>query len=127
MEKSGIIKEFVLIIFLLLFASVLNAAGDDYLAFAQKMPEPANGMAEIYKNITYPRVAQKAGVQGKVFVLCFIDEEGNVNDVKVIRGIGAGCDEAAVEAIKNVKFNPGENEGKPVKVKLSLAIIFKLQ
>ena len=127
MEKSGLIKDCILIIFLLLFTAVTNIAGDEYLAFAQKMPEPANGITEIYKNISYPKVAQQAGVQGKVFVLCFIDESGNVNDVKVIKGIGAGCDEAAVEAIKSVKFNPGENEGKPVKVKLSLSIVFKLK
>lgn len=127
MRKSSRISLIGLTILLMLFVVKLSASGDGYLAFAQKMPEPVNGMSEIYKNITYPPVALKAGVEGKVFVLCFIDESGNVNDVKVLKGIGAGCDEAAVDALKNMKFNPGENEGKAVKVKLSLSIVFKLK
>jgi protein TonB len=91
------------------------------------MPEPVDGMSAIYKNIQYPRVAQQAGIQGKVFLLCFIDENGSVNDVKVIKGIGAGCDEAACDAVKKIKFAPGQNQGKPVKVKLSLSVVFKLK
>ncbi|RMD49233.1 MAG: energy transducer TonB, partial [Ignavibacteria bacterium] len=71
-------------------------------------------------------IAQKAGIQGKVYVLAFIDESGSVNDVKVLKGIGGGCDEAAADAIKASKFTPGTNKGKPVKVKLSLVINFKL-
>lgn len=99
---------------------------DQYLAFAQEMPEVEGGLAEIFKKIKYPEIAKKAGISGKVYVMAFIDENGNVNDVQVIKGIGGGCDEAAVEAIKQLKFVPGKNEGKPVKVKLSLPITFKL-
>ena len=116
---------FLAVIFL--FASKLNASGDGYLAFAEKMPEPVDGISAIYKNIEYPRMAQQAGIQGKVFLLCFIDENGIVNDIKVVKGIGAGCDEAASEAVKKIKFEPGQNQGKPVKVKLSLSIVFKLK
>lgn len=120
-QRLGILAIFIL------FAVKLNASGDDYLAFAEKMPEPVDGIASVYKNITYPRMAQQAGVEGKVFLLCFIDENGTVNDVKVVKGIGAGCDEAASDAVKKIKFLPGQNEGKPVKVKLSLSIVFKLK
>ncbi len=100
--------------------------GGQYLPFAQVMPSPIGGLAAIYKSITYPEIAKQAGVQGKVYLLAFIDENGNVNDVKVVKGIGAGCDEAAISAVKKVKFTPGKNKGVPVKVKLSLAIQFKL-
>ena len=117
---------FFLMLFFL-FADKLNASGDGYLAFAEKMPEPVNGIAELYKLIEYPRVAQQAGVEGKVFLLCFIDESGTVNDVKVVKGIGAGCDEAASDAVKKMKFTPGQNESKPVKVKLTLSVVFKLK
>ncbi len=102
------------------------ASGDEYLAFAEKMPEPIGGLKAIYAKIKYPEIAQKAGIQGKVYVLAFIDENGNVNDVKVMKGIGGGCDEAASTAVKSSKFSPGTNKGKPVKVKLSLVINFKL-
>lgn len=99
---------------------------EEYLAFAEKMPEPVGGLPAIYKLIEYPSMAKNIGVQGKVYVLAFINKDGTVDDVKVIKGIGAGCDEATVEAIKKTKFIPGELGGKPSKVKMSLQIIFKL-
>ena len=99
---------------------------DPYLPFAQVMPSPIGGMEAIYKRITYPDLAKKAGVTGKVYVLVYINENGGVDQVKVVRGIGAGCDEAAVNAVKSIKFSPGKNNGAAAKVKLSLAIIFKL-
>ncbi|MBK8945081.1 MAG: energy transducer TonB [Ignavibacteriae bacterium] len=99
---------------------------DEYLAFAEQMPEPVGGLEGIYKLIKYPELATKAGVQGKVYVLAFINEDGKVDDVKVVKGIGAGCDEATVEAVKKSKFTPGKSAGKNVKVKMSLQIQFKL-
>jgi protein TonB len=99
---------------------------DPYLPFAQVMPAPIGGMESIYKHIVYPEVAKKAGVSGKVYVLVYINEKGNVDQVKVVRGIGAGCDEAAMAGVKSVKFTPGKNDGNAIKVKLSLAIVFKM-
>ncbi len=104
-----------------------NTTGDEeYLAFAETMPTPVGGMEALMKLISYPSIAKKAGVQGKVFLLAYINENGGVDDVKVVKGIGAGCDEAAIDAVKKSKFNPGKNKGLPVKVKLSLTINFKL-
>lgn len=100
---------------------------DGYLAFAEEMPEVEGGLPNLYKSIRYPDIAKKAGISGRVYVMAFIDESGNVNDVQVIKGIGGGCDEAAVEAIKKTKFIPGKNKGQAVKVKLSLPINFQLQ
>ncbi len=100
--------------------------GEAYLPFAEEMPSPVGGLPAIYKHVKYPEIAQKAGIQGKVYLLAFINENGGVDDVKVIKGIGGGCDEAAIKAVKNTKFSPGKNKGKAVKVKFSLAIKFKL-
>lgn len=108
------------------YAAVLAPAEDPYAAFAEVMPEPIGGMAAIVKKISYPEIAKKSGVEGKVYVLVMINERGGVDEVKVIRGIGAGCDEAAVKAVKECKFSPGKNKGAAVKVKLSLPISFKL-
>lgn len=99
---------------------------DGYLAFAEVMPEPVGGLSKIYENIKYPDIARQAGVQGKVFALAYVDEKGDVGDVKILKGLGAGCDEAAIEGIKKAKFTPGKNQGQSVKVKLSLTINFKL-
>ncbi len=101
--------------------------GGVYLPFAEKMPEPIGGLAGINKKIIYPSIAKEAGIEGRVFLLAFIDENGTVNDVKVLKGIGGGCDEAAIKALKNTKFRPATNKGKPVKVKFSIAITFKLR
>ncbi len=101
--------------------------GDEqYLAFAEVMPEPAGGMASIVKHIVYPDLAKQSQVEGRVYVLAYIDEDGSCSQAKIIKGIGAGCDEAAVNAVKAAKYSPGKNKGVPVKVKLSLPIEFKL-
>ena len=105
-----------------------SAPGDEaYLAFAEVMPEPVGGIESIYKKIEYPNVAKMAGIEGKVYVLVFISETGAVDDVKVIKGIGGGCDEATVTAVKGSKFKPASNGGAPTKVKLSLSFTFKLK
>lgn len=100
---------------------------DEYLIAANEMPEPIGGLTSIQKNIRYPQLAKLAGIEGKVYVLAFIDEKGNVANAKIIKGIGGGCDEAALEAVKVVKFTTARNNGKPVKVQVTIPIVFKLQ
>ena len=99
---------------------------DPYLAYAEEMPQIQGGLASIMKNIKYPQQAKELGVEGTVYVMAFIDENGNINDAIVIKGIGAGCDGVAVDAIKQAKFSPAKNKGQAVKAKLSLPIKFKL-
>ena len=108
------------------FHSNIYQDGDGYLAFAEKMPEIEGGLQALYKFLTYPTEAIDNKVEGKVFVMAFVDENGKVNDVKILRGIGSGCDEAAIQAVKSCTFSPGQHQGKNVKVKMSLAIQFKL-
>jgi protein TonB len=93
---------------------------------AEKMPEPIGGIETIAKRLVYPQIAKYAGIQGKVFVSAVIDENGNVIETGILKGIGVGCDEAAMEAIKSTKFIAGTNSGKPVKVKVVIPLIFKL-
>lgn len=100
---------------------------DPYLAFAEEMPTPIGGLEAIFKKIVYPDIAKKAGLEGKVYMLVLINENGTADDVKVIKGIGGGCEEAAAKALKEAKYTPGKNKGVPVKVKLSFSIPFKLK
>lgn len=100
---------------------------DPYAAFAETMPAPVGGLEAVIKRIVYPEMAKKAGLAGKLYLLVYVDEKGAVNDVKVIKGLGGGCDEAAEKAIKESKFSPGKNGDVPVKVKLSLPITFKMK
>ena len=93
----------------------------------EEMPELIGGLGGLQKRIKYPEIAKKAGVEGKVFLQFVVDEKGNVVDPIVTRGIGAGCDEAAIKAMLEAKFTPGKQRGKPVKVKMSLPVTFRLR
>jgi TonB family protein len=99
---------------------------EEFSVYAEVMPEPIGGMMAIQKKIIYPEIAKRAGIEGRVYLLAFIDENGNVADVKVIKGIGAGCDETALKAIKETKFTPAKDKGENVKVQVSVPIVFKL-
>ncbi len=98
-----------------------------YFVAVEEMPEPIGGIAAIQSKIVYPEIAKRAGVEGRVYVLAFVDETGTVTKVEIIKGLGAGLDEAALNAVKQTKFKPGKQRGKPVKVQVSIPIIFKLQ
>ena len=98
----------------------------EYLVTADPMPEPIGGIDAIQKNIVYPEIARRAGIEGRVYVLALINENGDVAKTKIIKGIGAGCDEAAANAVKKVKFKPGMLNGVPVKVQVTVPVIFKL-
>lgn len=92
----------------------------------ERMPELVGGLEALQRNIVYPEIARLAGIEGRVTVQFVIDERGNVNNPVVVRGIGGGCDEAAVEAVKKAKFTPGMQRGRPVKVSYTLPVTFRL-
>ncbi len=80
------------------------------------------------KNITYPPMARESGIQGTVFVTFVVEPDGSVTNVKILRGIGGGCDEEAIRVVKNMpKWKPGKQRGKPVRVQFNLPIRFILQ
>jgi protein TonB len=97
-----------------------------YFVAVEEMPSIIGGVASIQEKIVYPPIALRAGIEGKVYVLAFVDENGDVTKTKVIKGIGGGCDEAAVKAVRQAKFIPGKQRGKPVRVQVMVPVIFKL-
>ena len=99
----------------------------EIFVIVEQSPELIGGLAGLQKKIRYPEIAKKAGVEGRVYLQFVVDEQGNVHDPIVTRGIGAGCDEEAIRAIMEAKFKPGKQRGKAVKVKMSLPITFKLK
>lgn len=97
---------------------------------ASVMPRFDGGEAALYgylaETVQYPRRALDAGIEGTVYLTFVVDTAGNVTDVEVLRGIGGGCDEAAVRAIKNMpRWIPGKNNGAPVNVQFNLPVGFK--
>ena len=93
---------------------------------------PIGGMDAFYayvkKNLKYPRQAKRMHVEGKVFVQFVIGKDGSFTDIKVIRGIGAGCDESAIEVMKSAPaWNPAKQRGRAVRQRMTMPIIFKMQ
>lgn len=99
----------------------------------EQMPEFTGGQKAkdnfLATNLTYPVSAKENGISGTVYIGFTIDEKGNVTDIKVLRGIGGGCDEEAIRIIKltNGKWKPGKQGGKPVKVRMNAPIVFSLK
>jgi periplasmic protein TonB len=82
----------------------------------------------LQENIKYPEEAKELGVQGKVFVTFVVEVDGSITDVRVLRGIGAGCDEEAIRVVKSMpRWVPGKQRGQPVRVQFNLPIKFTLQ
>lgn len=98
-----------------------------YFVAVEEMPEPIGGIQAIQSKIVYPEIAKRAGVEGRVYVLAFVDEAGEVTKAEILKGLGAGLDEAALKAVRATKFKPGKQRGKPVKVQVSIPIVFRLQ
>lgn len=92
----------------------------------EQMPELIGGIQGLQARIQYPEMARRAGIEGRVFVQFVVDEQGRPSNITVVRGIGGGCDEAAVAAVRASQFTPGRQRGRPVKVRMSLPVTFRL-
>jgi len=97
-----------------------------FFVAVEEMPQPIGGLQGIQEKIRYPEIAKRVGVEGKVFVRAFVDENGNVVNAEIVKGIGGGCDEAALDAVLKTKFTPGLQRGKPIKVQITVPVHFKL-
>lgn len=79
------------------------------------------------ENISYPKQAQRLGVQGKVFVEFIVEKDGSLSNMQVIKGIGGGCDEEALRIMRNSpKWKPGSQRGHLIRQKMLQPITFAL-
>jgi protein TonB len=128
----GILKSTFTFLFFSIFACVSQVqaqSSDNDLLIVEEQPQPNGGLDAFYKHVTdhmqYPEEAKKAGVTGRVFVQFVVDKTGNLSDIRVIRGIGGGCDEEAVRLVKtSPNWLPAKANGQPVSVEMSLPIRF---
>jgi protein TonB len=75
----------------------------------------------------YPTKAKTRNTEGRVFVEFVVNKEGMPVNMKVLRGIGNGCDEEAMRVLSLAKWNPGKQRGRQVSVKMVMPIYFKLE
>ena len=99
----------------------------------ESMPEFPGGQQALFKylseNVKYPVIAQENGIQGKVICQFTVNKDGSIVDVQVVRSGGdPSLDKEAVRVIKSMpKWKAGKQRGKPVRVKYTLPVNFKLQ
>ncbi|WGQ11687.1 TonB family protein [Pedobacter gandavensis] len=104
---------------------IYNASG------VEVYPEFEGGMKGwarfLQRNLRYPSLAQENEVQGRVMVSFVIERDGSISDVKLISGIGSGCDEEALRVIrKSPKWKPGQQNAQPVRVRYTMPLAFAL-
>lgn len=106
---------------------------DTIYMLVEKPADYIGGIQSLYEHIgkqlagKYPKQARRMGVEGRVFIQFVIDKTGEIAESFVLRGIGAGCDEVAIEAFNTLsKWNPAMHDGKCVKQTMVLPVVFKL-
>lgn len=105
---------------------------DEVFDRVEKNATPKGGMKAFYKyirkNLKYPRQAKRMGIEGKVFIQFVVDKTGALTQIKLVRGIGGGCDEEALRIIGDApQWEPGKQRGRPVKQRITFPINFKLK
>ena len=106
---------------------ILENYPSEYFVKVDEMPFPIGGIRSIAEKIKYPKDAKRMGIQGKVLIRALVNEQGLVDSVEVLQEIGYGCEEAAIDAVKKVKFTPGKKNGENIKSQVVIPINFKLQ
>ena len=106
--------------------------GDDLVYnLCDKMPEFVGGEQKLFdymhEHLVYPIEAKSTGIEGLVYISFVVMTDGSIKHVSLLRGIGGGCDEAAMDLARNFpNWIPGEQDGQKVNIKFNLPIRFKL-
>lgn len=118
--------------FLCMYAQKINAQTNNETIYkmTEQAPAPQGGLSTFYSytedNIKRPMTAKQKGVKGQVFVQFVVEKDGTLSNIKIIKGIGAGCDEEVVKCLKKApRWKPGKQKGQNVRVQQTLAIAVK--
>ena len=140
-------KNLILSILLLSSTALVNAQEEETLkvitqdevdpdnptfTIVEEMPSFPGGEQELFKylgkNIKYPKKAKKKGVEGVVYANFVVDTTGEITNVKILRGIGGGCDKETIRVIKKMpNWKPGKQRGENVRVSYNLPIRYTLK
>lgn len=108
-----------------------DSNGIENIGTVEIMPEFVGGMEAwakfLEKNLRYPSQARDEGVQGRVTISFVVEKNGELSNIKVLKGIGFGCDEEAKRVIAKSPFwKPGIQNGRAVRVSYVMPIVFRL-
>ncbi len=133
--RKNVSLKVALMMLVLLFSFMTSTAqtkkNDMVFDVVEVMPQYPGGpiamLKYIKENIKYPEQAMKEGIQGRVTVSFIIEKDGSISDVKAVRSVHPLLDKEAVRMVKSMpKWSPATQNGKPVRVRYNVPVMFKL-
>ena len=133
--RKNVSLKVVLMMLVLLFSFTTSTAqtkkNDMLFSVVEVMPQYPGGQIAMLKyimeNIKYPEQAMKKGIQGRVAVSFIVEKDGSISDVKPVLSVHPLLNKEAVRVVKSMpKWTPGKQNGKPVRVRFNLPVMFKL-
>ena len=133
--RKNVSLKVALMMFVLLFSFMTSTAqtkkNDMLFSVVEVMPQFPGGqiamLQYLMKNIKYPEQAMKKGIQGRVVVSFIVEKDGRVSNVRLLRSVESSLDKEAVRVVKSMpKWSPGKQNGKPVRVRFNVPVMFKL-
>lgn len=133
--RKNVTLKVALMMLVLLFSFMTSTAqtkkNDMVFDVVEVMPQFPGGqiamLQYLMKNIKYPEQAMKEGIQGRVAVRFIVEKDGSISDVKPVLSVHPLLNKEAVRVVKSMpKWTPGKQNGKPVRVRFNLPVMFKL-
>ena len=133
--RKNVSLKVALMMLVLLFSFMTSTAqtkkNDMLFSVVEVMPQYPGGLAAMLKyireNIKYPEQAMKEGIQGRVTVSFIVEKDGSISNVKAVRSVHPLLDKEAVRMVKSMpKWSPATQNGKPVRVRYNVPVMFKL-
>jgi len=133
--RKNVSLKVALMMFVLLFSFMTSTAqtkkNDMVFDVVEVMPQFPGGqiamLQYLMKNIKYPEQAMKEGIQGRVAVRFIVEKDGSISDVKPVLSVHPLLNKEAVRVVESMpKWTPGKQNGKPVRVRFNLPVMFKL-
>ena len=134
--RKNVSLKVALMMLVLLFSFMTSTAQTkkNNMAYdvVEVMPQYPGGqiamMKYIMENIKYPKQAMKEGIQGRVTVSFIVEKDGRVSNVRLLRSVQSALDKEAIRVVKSMpKWTPGKHNGKSVRVRFNLPVMFKLK
>ena len=133
--RKNVSLKVALMMLVLLFSFMTSTAqtkkNEMVFDVVEVMPQFPGGqiamLQYLMKNIKYPEQAVKEGIQGRVTVSFIVEKDGRVSNVRLLRSVQPSLDKEAIRVVKSMpKWTPGKQNGKPVRVRFNLPVMFKL-
>ena len=133
--RKNVSLKVALMMLVLLFSFTTSTAqtkkNDMVFDVVEVMPQFPGGqiamLQYLMKNIKYPEQAMKEGIQGRVTVRFIVEKDGSISDVKPVLSVHPLLNKEAVRVVKSMpKWSPGKQNGKPVRVRFNVPVMFKL-